>query len=365
MARLPTFRRPQWVERAAAALSRHTSSPINNTVISDTNPPLFSLPIEIFDQVTSFLPSESVTALMLTCHELYDAFSPILKLDMDKPAKIRFLQLLEQQIPKHYLCHGCATYHPLLAKDEPRKYAKFLMPAQRQKKCGDYQRGKVFYHHYSVDFRHVRLAVRGAQLGPDHGIPLRAFSHCDSFPIGVDGRAWRFMEARVIGGELYLKGSYEFTGWEAPSASGPWGPGVAKEIGKREWRICPHTVFGPDMSLEVDKDVETLLLKWMSRAVAYGKRGVLICRHHCSHCHTDIRISLSAKTKWGFGKGTGLAVYFCRNLGTGCSPEDPKWQAAAEVYGKPMRSQRLRTAENHVDVWDAWWADNKGKKTVE
>lgn len=64
---------------------------------------------------------------MLTCHGLYVAFSPTLKLDMGKPAKIRFLQLLEQQFPKHYLCHGCATYHPLLAKDEPRKYAKFLM----------------------------------------------------------------------------------------------------------------------------------------------------------------------------------------------------------------------------------------------
>lgn len=91
---------------------------------------------------------------------------------------------------------------------------------------------------------------------------------------------------------------------------------------------------------------------------------VLICRYYCSHCHTDICISLFAKIKWNSGKGTGLTVHFCRNLGAGYSPEGLKWQAAAEVYGKPMRTQRLRTAENHVDVWDAWWADNEAKKTA-
>ncbi|EKG21404.1 hypothetical protein MPH_01263 [Macrophomina phaseolina MS6] len=57
-----------------------------------------------------------------------------------------------------------------------------------------------------------------------------------------------------------------------------------------------------------------------------------------------------------------LIAYFYRNLGPGCSPEDPRWQAAAQ--GHPMPAQRLRAAEHSTRIMDAWDADEEAEHTA-
>lgn len=78
-----------------------------------------TLPTEIIEHISGFLPMCSVAALSLCSRRLFWLFGGPAFRSMGRAEKFRFLVLLEKDYPGWLLCHHCHLFHPIAEDDGP------------------------------------------------------------------------------------------------------------------------------------------------------------------------------------------------------------------------------------------------------
>jgi len=124
-----------------------------------------SLPTELWQLISSFLPISSQAALCLTSRQFYHTLDTRCRKRLrDDPEECRsFLKLLDSQLPKHVLCYECLTYHKRTAMQQ--RLTEKHSPGLVLFMC------KMTY----LRFSDVQLAMRQERLGPKYGKSVPSF----------------------------------------------------------------------------------------------------------------------------------------------------------------------------------------------
>ncbi|KAM7196265.1 hypothetical protein V8F20_007105 [Naviculisporaceae sp. PSN 640] len=217
------------------------------------------LPPEIMDMIFSYLPPESVVAVVLTCKTFFFLYFnravPIPRpLGLSSERKIRqtFLRWLEQDVAELAYCHYCDRLHPWRPVDGNMKLTLTSFAHQNYCRARETENGTNIYLHsepydlgpwlaYPLSFYTAHLAMNAARYGPDHGPSLKDLTVHETFKDimhRVTHKAtW---EPRVIDDELFVHGQETFHHMKGSAA------GLYNYLRQNAQRLtCKHMVMVP------------------------------------------------------------------------------------------------------------------------
>jgi hypothetical protein len=224
--------------------------------------------MELVEMILEHLPPESVTALGLTCRDLYaKIFSNPSTLPIH--AKARFLQLLEKEHPTLFFCHDCVQLHTWRLRHKLQTYGFYNgpcytnfhreeIPVQCRSRPGSMPK-VISQFRPDLNFFWARLVMNRQLYGPAHGPPLTPKKETriwrwDKVKI-TEQSTWTF---QIINNNLFAQA---VTTLRADD-SGPGDPHRALKDIMHHWHddlICRHhskhhTAFIPEVHKWIEED---------------------------------------------------------------------------------------------------------------
>jgi hypothetical protein len=192
-------------------------------------------------------------------------------------------------------------------------------------KCKSLRRPTFPIHlilNYTIEPRHIRLAMKRYKYGLLHGIALKNFDYrCISKPDDYNwGTLTETVEAQIIGNELYLRRQIS---WNAD-------PKLRSEKHDRSFRLCPHLSGTALNAANYPRPVSTSEpLIWY----LWYKRQVLCKLSHASDKDCDTCSGIK-QCPWCFmeyeitkSDDHTMSTTIWYNLGDGQSVNDQKWMS--------------------------------------
>ena len=280
--------------------------------------PFEILPLEMIQYIASFLPSSAAAAFALCNHYLRYALGAQYWMELREPRQRKerelFLQLLDRDLLDHVFCHHCARLHlstpPGMGDwDDVQLYNRM-----RLRRCYDEEmRARTyFYYPHTFRFENVQMAMKLHRLGLDTKKYLEALSHVErtSYPLPHV----EIFHARIVSDEMIIRAQH----WFYLIPDGP----ILKL--SREVSPCPRVCAHLQSSLHyIDDNTLTKLLHCKVRHINKKQDPCTQCTGltQCRYCPTEMQIDVKMFRGWG----TALVVTKWLAVGSGESPQDPKW----------------------------------------
>jgi hypothetical protein len=280
--------------------------------------PFETLPLEMIQHIASFLPGSAAAAFALCNHFLRHAlgaqFWMGLRESCERKERELFLQLLDRDLPDHVFCHHCDRLHlPTPAGmsewDDVQLYDRMLL-----RRCYDEGRRARTYLYYPHTFRfeNVQMAMKLHRLGLDTKRYLETLTHVERTSYGLPNV--EIFHARIVSDEMIVRAQH----WFLLMPDGP----VLKL--SREVSPCPRVCAHLQSSLHyIDDNILTKLLHCQVRHINKKQDPCTQCTGltPCRYCPTEMQVDVKVFKGWG----TALVVTKWLAIGSGESPNDPKW----------------------------------------
>ncbi|KAF1945213.1 hypothetical protein EJ02DRAFT_339122 [Clathrospora elynae] len=284
--------------------------------------PILSLPIELVQQISSYLDDASAAAFCLSSRYIYYALGTEVLSGHVEASKNRFEKrrtieaVVERAFPGQWFCAWCDKFHAWSAEDGPT-----TVKEENKRDCTEFNSYLHGGDRYALCYHHVRLAINRALCGPEHGILLSAFEHekrgmARIFKTPVPTKL--AIEARIVQGRFVLHTSFAII---LPS----WTKSD-KNLLKQLWPTLPHILSGHRDS----ENGHTGLMAAIDNVVRRGWRYPFT--QNCSTCATDWTVS-SYEFPHATGGQTRLVIQSWRDLGTGRNPFEGGWRAHGVCTG--------------------------------
>ena len=268
---------------------------------------LEGLPLELLQTIASYLPISAAASFALSskyiCYVVGRQYWHHIRFD---PLEYKiFLGFLEKDMPGHWLCTQCLTFH---SKPIIKGHYHVARPEWKCAQPLSYispTMSRLFtYPSTRISWLMVRMVTNRHLFGPEHGERLDTLSEPSCKDSFKDGWGMMSTEACIVANELYVRCQYRIT---IPSSENF---GYIQPIA-----LCPHiTWFDPENPVA---PIIKFLLNHRNTASSEKCSGLTQCRS----CITEFKIQISQF------KATGhvLEITYWKNLGAGRSPDDPKW----------------------------------------
>ncbi|EUC34614.1 hypothetical protein COCCADRAFT_35767 [Bipolaris zeicola 26-R-13] len=278
--------------------------------------PILTLPVELIQQVSTYLDTGSAASFCLSSRFVYYALGTNVLSAHVEGSKNRFEKrriieaVVERAFPGHWFCGWCDKFHLWNANDGPKTPAR-----GRRRDCADFNSYLYSGSDYVLRYHHVRLAINSSLFGPEHGIPLSSFTHeqrgmakISRTPVPTKLQ----ISAKISGGRFLLHSSFAI---------------ILPSFAKRNrnflstvWPLLPHILSGHHDS----ENGHTGLMAAVDNVVRRGWKYQFT--QNCSMCATDWAVSAQE-----FPHATGgqmrLVVQTWRDLGTARTPFETSWRA--------------------------------------
>ncbi|CAN9206023.1 unnamed protein product [Alternaria alternata] len=202
--------------------------------------PILSLPLELIQQVNTYLDTSSAAAFCLSSRYVYYALGTEVLSRHVEGSKNRFEKrktieaVVERAFPGHWFCAWCDRFHAWSAEDGP----KSQHPGGKRD-CADFNSYLDAGNGYKLRYHHVRLAINRASWGDEHGIPLSAFTYekkemarISRTPVPTK----LSLSARIVQGHFLLHSSYAIILPAFTTRN--------RNLLKSLWPLLPHIVTG-------------------------------------------------------------------------------------------------------------------------
>ena len=173
---------------------------------------LEEMPAEILLHIASFLPASSVASMSLTSKRHHKTLldSSVLELRDNCRERVRFLRLLEVDLPKMMVCCSCNILYRWKKSD------RYLCPNRFNHAKVDRGALWCFAHHPAFIYRNmVDAFLRGFERGPLYGPQLEELSHnCksdSSLAFYKSEHIDNSLDARVVMGKLLLHSVHQLS----------------------------------------------------------------------------------------------------------------------------------------------------------
>lgn len=303
---------------------------------------LESLPVELLQSITCHLPISSASSFALCskyiCYVVGLQYWHHLK---SQPLqKKEFLLLLEQALPRHWLCHYCYLFHCTPRRrwfmGEKRVINGLHDWYPRGAQCA-FDRYRTTFtftpssNPFSIRCTHVmvQLAMNRHRFGFRHGVSLDVFNQTrETWAGGYRGRS--STDARIVADELYLRSKY----WVVVSFSNS-NDGIINPVPFIDF--CSHKSADLD---ELSSQIRDCMLAFRDKSECSEDRKIL--RGHCDCCLTEYEFCISSAR----AMNRVLLEYTAwKKFGPGRDPEDPKWKLHT-LHGMPF--QRLNLSPGSI-----------------
>ncbi|KAK7537603.1 hypothetical protein IWX49DRAFT_570412 [Phyllosticta citricarpa] len=273
-----------------------------------------TLPTELLEIISGGLSRADRRNFRMTCLELRRRTAPGPWTTEDQKAWVR---AREEHQPDGLLCHSCHRFHRF-SREMDNEFPKSHYIHQPHLECGRKQ-GMVLLGTRWLKFCHVQLLMNRHRWGREHGVPLDALSmpYESPPPPGLSRpdqfRMKQMWKAKVVQGQLYLKGKY--------TISGDFSDIVATLESRKPIRICKHrtTEFG------IVKHLCRRISEQIASPSIWPEKHESRCfgLDYCDFCYTDYQMTL------GYLPDGLHCVSFetWHRVGSCHSPEDRNWQA--------------------------------------
>ncbi|OCL07023.1 hypothetical protein AOQ84DRAFT_295909, partial [Glonium stellatum] len=281
-------------------------------------PPILGIPLEIIQEITSYLPRESAAAFCLSsryiCYAVgTDHLYKLLKRARGKYERRANTVILEKAFPSHWFCAWCDKFHSHNRLGGPKRFKR-----ETKRKCAEFNSYLHYEHQYVLAYHHIRLAMNQHLLGLDYGIPLDdfAFDSTDTVKISKKNCSMQLrVEARIISNHFLLNARCSVlitTGMRGH-------PDFAAQI----VGAMPQLVVGHRGSSNGHLDLRETIESTLKQGHCKSK----LC--YCGQCSTDYdsAVSCSVLNDSDIFK---LSVEVWRNLGDGRTPFETLWRAHGE-----------------------------------
>jgi hypothetical protein len=277
--------------------------------------PLLSLPIELVQQVSSYLDTESSASFCLSSRYIYYALgsnrlTKYINTSKSRFAKRRMIEaIVERAFPGHWFCAWCDVFHAWDASTSPHN----TQSSGKKRDCTDFNSYLSAGPDYILRFHHIRLALNHTVYGA--GIPLSTFSHTQASmakiyrtPVPTN----LSISAKIVDSRFILHTSFAII---LPS----WSTS-RKHILQHIWPTLPHILAHHRDS----ENGHTGLMAALDNVVRRGYKYLI--PQMCSTCATDWTVSAHVFPH-ASGAQVRLVVQSWRDLGDGRNLFDSKWRA--------------------------------------
>jgi hypothetical protein len=278
--------------------------------------PLLSLPIELVQQVSSYLDDESSASFCLSSRYVYyalgsDSLTQYINHSKSRFAKRRMIEaVVERAFPSHWFCAWCDKFH---IWDAATTSPQNTQLSGKKRDCTDFNSYLQAGPDYILRFHHIRLALNHAMYGT--GIPLSEFSFTQASMANIYRTPVPTnlsISAKIVSGRFLLHTSFAMI---LPS----WAT-ARKHILQHIWPALPHILSGHRDS----DNGHTGLMAAIDNVVRRGYRYPLT--QMCSTCTTDWTVNCHYFPH-ATGGQTRLVLQSWRDLGDGRNPFDTAWRA--------------------------------------
>ncbi|KAG9194551.1 hypothetical protein G6011_04586 [Alternaria panax] len=278
--------------------------------------PLLSLPLELIQQVSTYLDTSSAAAFCLSSRYIYYALGTEVLSRHVEGSKNRFEKrktieaVVERAFPGHWFCAWCDRFHAWSLEDGPMS-----QQLGKDRDCADFNSYLDAGRGYRLRYHHVRLVINRASWGEEHGIPLSAFTYekkemarISRTPVPTK----LSVSASIVQGRFLLHSSYAIILPAFTTRN--------RNLLKSLWPLLPHIVTGHRDT----PNGHTGLMAAVDNVIRRGWKYQFT--QNCSTCATDWSV-----TTQDFPHSTGgqvrLVVQSWRDLGKGRSPFETGWRA--------------------------------------
>jgi len=154
-------------------LVRRNIDLIRTKVNPRSKTPFEKLPPQIWHQITDNLTLSSEASLAFSCRQALKLLGrqSWIALRLDRPEKLRFLELIDSCMPLHILCPICAVFHrrvmPVTTCEE---HLSHYSPPRYCENAMDYKGMSLIRRHH-LNWSTCHLILRAHRLGPRYGVP--------------------------------------------------------------------------------------------------------------------------------------------------------------------------------------------------
>jgi hypothetical protein len=310
---------------------------ISNSLITIKNTkkaPVLTLPVELVQQVSTYLDDASSASFCLSSRYIYyalgtDTLSKHVGASKNRFEKRRTIEaVVERAFPGHWFCAWCDKFHSWGLEDGPKNAGQ---EKEKKRDCADFNSYLHAGPGYILQYQHIRLALNAHLWGPEHGLPLSSFSHTEKnmatisrTPVPTNIK----ISAKIVQGHFLLHTSFATILPSYLSRS--------KLLLKHLWPTLPHILTGHRDS----ENGHTGLMVAIDNVVRRGWKYPHT--QNCSSCATDWSVTCHE-----FPHVTGgqvrLVVQSWRDLGTGRTPFDSGWRAHGVCTGSPSSSHATQS----------------------
>lgn len=278
--------------------------------------PILTLPVELVQHVNTYLDTASAAAFCLSSRFIYYSLGTNVLSRYVEGSKNRFEKrrtieaVVERAFPGHWFCGWCDKFHPWSPKEGPKTPTR-----GKRRECADFNSYLYAGSDYVLRYHHVRLAINAALLGPEHGIPLSAFTHeqrgmtkISKTPVPTK----LHISAKIARGRFLLHSSFAVI---LPSFATH-----SRNLLSTLWPALPHILTGHHDS----DNGHSGLMAAVDNAVRRGWKYPFT--QNCSMCTTDWAVSTQVFPH-ATGGQTRLVVQTWRDLGNARTPFETGWRA--------------------------------------
>lgn len=266
------------------------------------------LPVEILQSISCHLSISATACLTLCSHQMRHILGTQTwhTLQTQPSEKAEFLSCLEKDFPDHRLCHRCVKFHRRIPSEDVRLDFRASHP-----KCDNHVREGMLYSNpcFRLRYHHVQLAMNRHRFGLSHGMSLDHM-HLPPSQSMLHGGYHPSSEARIVADELILRLKYGVL-MQRSSTS-------AYFNFQKMWMLCPHiNTFHGDRKRQM-MDLIECQLRHRDTGPCENCSGLW----QCHACPTEYEIKVCRAG----AAGHILEATTWRNLGSGRTHNDPKWQ---------------------------------------
>jgi hypothetical protein len=289
-------------------------------------PPIYKLPVELLQHITTFLSPREISAFSVTdrhiCYTIgREHLHRYIRTGSTKLERREKIEVLEQAFPSHWYCAWCDKFHAVDKNGGPKSFGR-----ETRRDCAEFNGYLHGGRGYVLCYHHVRLVMNAYFWGQEHGVGLRDLDYRSEATMKIGRREMPTMlkiDAKIVNGVLLLHSTYTVLVPRADVQN--------RNFVARLSKLVPQVVAGH----RNDEIGHAGLNGQIERALA-GRGFRTTCS--CTSCATDYLVaaeyhvsSLTRHRDTGSISTIALRIESWRDLSNGRSPFEAAWRAHGEI----------------------------------